>query len=106
MFYRRTFQDSSRLFSISLWIGFGLNTVWVVVFSLLTVLGCQPLQKFWVPWIQGTCLSFPASSFASNVSSVVMDLYILLLPVPMVLRLQVKLVKKLMCIGLFFLGYW
>ena len=105
-FYRRIFQVNSRAFKISLWIGVVLNTLWILTFFIFTLVGCRPLQKFWKPRIPGECVSIVPMSLGNNVTSVFMDLYILILPMPKILRLNLKWGRKVMLVFVFFLGYW
>ena len=67
---------------------------------------CDPVDKFWYPSKQGHCIDYYGQSIFVSVFDTFLDLVILLLPMPLVSRLQMKLTRKLLVAAAFFAGYW
>lgn len=88
-------------------------TVWatiVVVFlahlgcALSLVFACTPVEKSWKPWVPGSCLQ-PGPSFTGYaVVTIVSDVVVAVLPIPVLLKLNVRLEKKVGLIAIFMLG--
>lgn len=103
LFYRRIFGMSWALwFCIFLALGY-----WISV-SIAFVLACSPPSYFWTQY------SDPSSGFSrfplypfyigNAAANVITDGIILLVPVPIVWRLQIKTIQKVMLCGVFLLG--
>ncbi|PKY03825.1 hypothetical protein P168DRAFT_311363 [Aspergillus campestris IBT 28561] len=56
---------------------------------------CDPIAKFWVPDLPGSCLDQSSIILADAVVSVVSDFIVLLVPLPLTVRLQLPLKKKM-----------
>jgi hypothetical protein len=65
---------------------------------------CNPVQKDWDPRRLGHCLPNHISGSITAIFNVMSDLYILILPVPLVWSLHIKLRPKLRLMVLFGLG--
>ncbi|CAG7951317.1 unnamed protein product [Penicillium nalgiovense] len=62
---------------------------------------CYPIPKYWLgDQVEGSCLDQNAALIADSVISVVSDLIILILPLPLTWSLQMSLNRKLRVIGL------
>ncbi|RHZ53964.1 putative integral membrane protein [Aspergillus thermomutatus] len=61
---------------------------------------CNPIAKFWDDSTPGTCLDQSAIILADAVVSVVSDITILLVPLPLTLSLQMPMRKKLRVMGI------
>ncbi|KAG5969863.1 hypothetical protein E4U58_001014 [Claviceps cyperi] len=72
--------------------------------TLSLILACSPVEKSWKPWVPGTCLK-PGPSFTGYaVVTIVSDVVVAVLPIPVLLKLSVPLGKKVGLIGIFMLG--
>lgn len=72
--------------------------------TLSLIFACTPVEKSWKPWVTGSCLQ-PGPSFTGYaVVTIVSDVVVAILPIPVLLRLNVRLEKKLGLIGIFMLG--
>ena len=60
-----------------------MNLVWGIIWIVIPLLECRPLQKFWNRDLPGTCVSNENAMIANSVGTVLLDLYTLLLPMPM-----------------------
>jgi hypothetical protein len=105
-FYARIFASADTKFIYALWAG--QAAVWLWLFSLLLTVTftCIPVQKSWQPEIEGKCQNTQATYLGSAISSVIIDLFILLLPMPMLWRLQMRSLQKILITGVFVCGYW
>lgn len=64
------------------------------------------MDKFWYPSKEGHCIDYYGQSIFVSVFDTLLDLVILLLPMPLVSRLQMKMTRKLLVAAAFFAGYW
>lgn len=105
-FYARVFTTQNRGFKIALWIGQILNLLWWLTAIARVCLFCTPVQKYWEgALVEGVCRNADSLYIGSAVPSVILDLYILLLPLPMMARLNLKPGRKILLMGVFILGY-
>ncbi|OJJ01988.1 hypothetical protein ASPVEDRAFT_41515 [Aspergillus versicolor CBS 583.65] len=61
---------------------------------------CMPIAKFWEQDLPGSCLDQSAIIMADAVVSVVSDLIVLILPLPLTMRLQLPHKKKMRVMGM------
>jgi hypothetical protein len=105
-FYRHIF--SVRGFVRLTWILFATCIVWAVITMFIVIFQCNPVRAFWTYELliegKATCINSERIIFGFEISNVVIDVFILSLPVYMVQRLQLKTAKKLSIIGIFLLG--
>ncbi|KAI0451111.1 hypothetical protein F5B21DRAFT_488212 [Xylaria acuta] len=82
----------------------------VFLFNLGLFLGivffCIPVQKAWDNSLDGHCSSPAPLSYLSGVWNVVVDIYILVLPIPLVWDLNMSLKRKLRLIAVFGVGFF
>ncbi|KAG6032366.1 hypothetical protein E4U41_007229 [Claviceps citrina] len=72
--------------------------------ALSLIFACRPVEKSWKPWVAGTCLK-PGPSFTGYaVVTIVSDVVVAILPIPVLLQIHVRLEKKLGLIAIFMLG--
>lgn len=103
--YLRLLQGTDRkTYRIVVWV-----TI-IVVFlahlgcALSLVFACTPVEKSWKPWVAGTCLQ-PGPSFTGYaVVTIVSDVVVAILPIPVLLKLNVRMEKKVGLIAIFMLG--
>lgn len=108
-FLQRVFVSNSNgktWFRWAVWAAHAINVSWLVGIVFATVFMCDPIAKGWNPALPGTCGDTKALWVGSAIPSVVIDLIILLLPMPMIWGLQMNQVKKIAITIVFFLGYW
>ena len=93
----KPFRTAAHTISI-LVIAFGVG---VVVSSFLL---CNPTAKFWDPSLPGTCGSLVNYLLALSICNLVIDLIIILLPIPMIWWLQMSRRRKIELTITFTLG--
>lgn len=106
LFYNRMFGKTSlRYFHAGLWtLGF-LNAGWFISTVLSTLFACKPVHKSWDPLVPGECVPQWEFFLGKALSSMIIDLGILALPMPIIWNLQVPTRKKLLIMAVFFFGY-
>ena len=71
---------------------------------LWVILKCTPPERIWNPNANGHCISIVAGLLLSGVVNVVSDLLILLLPIYIALRLQLRPNRKAVVVAVFSTG--
>lgn len=80
--------------------------IFYLAVMLFTVFQCNPREKIWNKLeTTGYCYNSGAIYKASGIFNVLSDFAILILPMPLVWRLQMSLRKKLMTTGVFAIGF-
>ncbi|KAI0551569.1 hypothetical protein F4679DRAFT_131366 [Xylaria curta] len=107
LFLSRVFpwRANSKWFNIALWTCYFLNTGWLIGAYFGTIFFCNPVQKGWNPFLEGTCGETLDLFLGSAIPSVIIDFFILLTPLPKVLRLHTNLKRKIGLLIVFILGY-
>lgn len=86
------------ILGIVLVVGFSLSLFFGNVFS------CIPVEKAWNPIVPGHCLNPVYLPYVSGISSSALDLYTLVLPVPVLVGLNMDLKRKVKVIAVFSIG--
>ena len=106
--FRRVFprNNSSRVFNFVLYAIHGLNTAWFIYLVVGTILRCDLVARNWNLYLLGKCNLLRGFWLGIAIASFVIDLFILLLPMPTVWGLNItNKLRKLGLIGIFALGY-
>ncbi|KAL2801886.1 hypothetical protein BJX63DRAFT_438392 [Aspergillus granulosus] len=104
--YRRIFENNVP-FRRTLDCLIGVTTVYFLVFSFLVVFHCLPISYAWTQWsgeTEGTCLDFNAVAKASAGINILLDLLIMLLPLPQISRLHMGRNRKVVVLAMFLTG--
>lgn len=105
-FYVRLFPIDSKVFRISVWVTNALITAHLFASILLLAFQCYPLKKGWQPATTGHCIDNFNWFLAILSMSVINDIVIMLIPLPIVWNLKTGRSRKLMLTGIFFCAYW
>ena len=106
LFYTRIFRLNSTLYRINVRIVLGLVTAWVLLSIPSTLFQCTPIRKVWIPLTPGDCSNVHHWLVGSATANVLIDCYIMLLPLPVLWTLHVGRSRKIVLIGFFFCAYW
>lgn len=71
---------------------------------LETFLLCKPVQFNWDKSIAGTCEGQNTAYLVAGITNLVIDVFVVVMPMPMLLGLRMSLRKRLSVIGMFSLG--
>lgn len=87
------------------YIAAGFSAAWTIAIILNSLLICRPISMFWDPMTPGgTCGNEQAAYTAIGVLDVVSYLFIFLIPLPSIFRLQIPLSNRIALIMVFALG--
>lgn len=106
LFYHRVFSYAGSTFRWFVIGGIGANIVWSLVLGLVVIFQCTPVKGYWDPSIKHTCMTTDSIELGSGITSIVLDLYTLVLPMPIIWKLQMTKTKKALTFATFALGYW
>ncbi|KAK3377461.1 hypothetical protein B0H63DRAFT_477246 [Podospora didyma] len=82
----------------------------LVVYGLLTVIGnifiCWPIEAYWMAilGVQGTCLSKGGVTFSNAGINIATDIILIVVPIPLLWRLQIPQKQKIILMCLFGMG--
>ncbi len=79
---------------------------WWIAINLLATFNCIPVDKYWKPKLSGTCTDTYEGFLAAAIPNFVTDVFLLLLPLPMLWRLHISWRSKIGLIFVFSCGYW
>lgn len=82
----------------------GFVTAWTITFTFVQIFQCNPIHKAWDHTVPGTCANNGIITFAQAILSVFQDIFIIILPLPLFLRLKVSRQKKWGVVLMFGLG--
>ena len=109
LFYNRVFQcnwRTSAFFRANIILAAGLVTAWLLFTIPSTISQCTPVRKAWLPQTPGRCSYTNPWFIGRTISSVLIDVHIMLLPVPVLWSLYTGHPRKLVLIGFFSCAYW
>ncbi len=107
LFFSRLFPKHTNApwFNWAIYVTHALNAAWLIAIIFGTIFMCDPVEKNWNPFVPGTCGPTNALWIGSAVPSVVIDLIILVLPLPKIWGLQMSRARKAGLTLVFILGY-
>ncbi|KAF2866564.1 hypothetical protein BDV95DRAFT_203271 [Massariosphaeria phaeospora] len=101
--YLRIFKID-RVTRWGIWFGVFACTVFYFVTFLIDILRCKPVEAAWNPSIKGKCISYAAFPWATGIFNMISDFYILALPLPPILKMNMRLARRLRIASIFGLG--
>lgn len=105
LFYMRFF-GTVRVYRYLLWISGFLVVGWFIAITSVAVFMCAPIRKQWQPTVPGHCIDPHACFLGATITNVIIDFILLVLPAPMLWRVNVKASRKAGLVGVFATGYW
>ncbi|KAG9689085.1 hypothetical protein KCU95_g2000, partial [Aureobasidium melanogenum] len=96
----------NRIYATVVWTVLVSVVVSQILFTILLSVGCQPIAKQWDPSIPGKCLNALPIYFALGGTSLGWDLIIIVLPFPILRRLQLDFNRKVALFAVFSLGFF
>jgi hypothetical protein len=106
LYYVRIFTLNSQIFRTGIWICAVLSSAWMICCVIVAIWECKPIEKAWNPTVPGHCINTFKWWIGNSVSNVVIDLLVLLLPMPMIWKLKMGKGRIALLIGVFTAGYW
>ncbi|KAF2016402.1 hypothetical protein BU24DRAFT_200936 [Aaosphaeria arxii CBS 175.79] len=77
---------------------------WGIGITVTLLLVCRPLRAYWDASVAGTCLHLVTFTYFTNISNLITDIWIFLMPVPVIWHLQLQTKKKLLLSFIFSVG--
>ena len=105
LFYVRIFRPIA-IYRIAFWATASIVVGWFLAGEAMSIWTCIPIRKAWNPTLPGHCLDRSRKSYGTAISNILIDLIILVLPMPMLWRLNIEASRKIGLIGVFAAGYW
>ncbi|TKA79218.1 hypothetical protein B0A55_03966 [Friedmanniomyces simplex] len=103
LLYKRTFGVVKR-FRQAVYFMLCLTASYLIICILTSLLGCRPISYFWNKDQPGLCFNETQFFRWNGVANLLLDVVVLLLPMPMIWRLQLTIKQKLALSGIFLLG--
>lgn len=103
LLYYRIF-GVAKSFRYALWTTGGIVLGYWIATTILAFLGCTPFARNWNKTIPGHCVNLVMFFRWNGICNLIIDVLILLLPLPMVWRLRVPSRQRLELSGIFLLG--
>ncbi|KAB5522976.1 CFEM domain-containing protein [Coniochaeta sp. 2T2.1] len=85
------------------------NICYAVVFDLLLAFQCHPIAGAWLSWdgtFHAKCISINILGWTAAAINIVLDLAVIILPLPELFRLSMSLRKKVQIIMMFAVGFF
>jgi hypothetical protein len=104
LFLHRTFEVSRR-FKIAVYCVGGFTIAWFLTTTFATIFQCTPVSYYWNQAQPGFCGVVPLTfAFATSILNAVSDFVVVVLPIPMVWKLDLPRGRKIGVIAIFLLG--
>lgn len=105
-FYLKVFPK--RSFRICAWVLIGLNLAYFLAYDFLLIFQCQPIDGAWKAWdgeFEAKCISINVLGWSAAVINIVLDLAVIILPLPELFRLSMSLKKRAQIVAMFAVGF-
>jgi hypothetical protein len=78
---------------------------WMICLTFIVIFQCHPIEGVWNPLLpERVCLSYQKFYLGSAIPNILTDFMMVVLPIPYVLRLQMRTDQRVAVIGTFILG--
>ncbi|KAL1601491.1 hypothetical protein SLS60_006406 [Paraconiothyrium brasiliense] len=77
---------------------------WGIGITVTLALACRPIEAFWDESVKGDCLNLVHFTYFTNITNMITDVWIFLMPVPVIWHLQLQTKKKLLLCLIFSIG--
>jgi hypothetical protein len=77
---------------------------WGIGITVTLALACRPIEAFWDSSVTGKCVDLLTFTYFTNISNLITDIWIFLMPVPVIWHLQLQTKKKLLLCLIFCMG--
>ncbi|KAI5861613.1 hypothetical protein GGS23DRAFT_611709 [Durotheca rogersii] len=97
---------SATRFRVVVMVTAAFVVVWLIAMEIVLGLGCRPIQAWWdaAAAATGTCVDKVAFTYSTNAINLITDLWIFVMPIPIILGLQASMDKKIGLCFLFSIG--
>ncbi|EAW12405.1 putative integral membrane protein Pth11-like [Aspergillus clavatus NRRL 1] len=100
--YKRLFSIPRMIIAANLIAAFVI--LWALGVFMVGALFCLPVQKFWKPELEGTCIDSAKFYYGQQIPNILTDVVLLIMPIKVVWALQISKTQKLLLSGVFVVG--
>ncbi|ESZ91286.1 integral membrane protein [Sclerotinia borealis F-4128] len=99
-----------RLFSVKRWLHYSLiadgviSIIWLFAVIFASALECKPIKANFDASIKGKCLNTQSGFFISELLNMLLDLALIAMPIPIILKLKLPLRERVAIAGIFMTG--
>lgn len=107
-FYIRVFPSDAGIVRLGSWILMSIVVCFGIANTFTMIFQCTPVSFFWESWAGetvGTCIDISLFSWLRAAIEIIIDVAILSLPLPSLLRLHMSIRKKVQVILMFCMGF-
>jgi hypothetical protein len=73
----------------------GAATCYVMIYTFMFIFRCDPIEKGWYNLMEGRCMDTQTIMTVLSVLNIVMDVMTLLLPIPVIMKLNMRLAQRI-----------
>lgn len=106
LFYLKIFPHCNT--RVACWILIALNAAYFIVFELVSIFQCKPIEGAWRAWdkeFPAKCNNINMQGWMAAALNILLDLGTLIVPLPDVYRLSLSLRKKIQITLMFSIGF-
>jgi hypothetical protein len=106
LFYLKIFPR--REIRIICWVFIALNAAYFIVFELVSIFQCSPIEGAWKAWdkeFPAKCNNINMQGWMAAGLNILLDLGTLILPLPEIYKLSLSLRKKVQIMLMFSIGF-
>ncbi|KAG6359894.1 hypothetical protein INS49_010947 [Diaporthe citri] len=107
LFYLKIFPK--REVKIAIWVLVGFNIAYLIVFEVISIFQCRPIAGAWLAWdktFEATCNDINMQGWMAAALNLVLDLSVIILPLPELAGLSLSLRKKIQILSMFCVGFF
>ncbi|GKT83808.1 CFEM domain-containing protein [Colletotrichum tofieldiae] len=107
LFYLKIFPK--REIKLGCWVLIGLNVAYFIVFELISIFQCTPVEGAWRAWdkeFPAKCNNINIQGWAAAIANILLDLATLILPLRELYNLSLSTKKKVMVMMMFCVGFF
>ncbi|PYI24522.1 integral membrane protein [Aspergillus violaceofuscus CBS 115571] len=103
--YLRLISGTSKtLYRMLIWVTITFSSIGHIAGALVLIFNCHPVKRAWNPTIAGSCLPSGPTFYGLAAFTIICDVVILILPIPLLMQLNIKPAQKAAVVCLFLLG--
>lgn len=111
LLYRRLFHAgqscTNRIYAVAYWAAVGLTSCYPVIMFITMAAACRPVSFYWEQYLgrtDGVCIDVTLFYLVFGIVNMVIDVVILVSPIPRIISLQLNKRRKFSVIGIMLLG--
>ncbi|OQE04603.1 hypothetical protein PENVUL_c031G07954 [Penicillium vulpinum] len=79
-------------------------SLWLAAMEIGLGLECIPIESVWDADVEGACINLVAFSYFTNITNLITDIWVFLLPLPIIFGLHISRRRKFEIAGIFAIG--